>query len=135
MTLTTINSPIRRMKNHPMFRSLATAFRFTLVACALWVACPITIVNAQTPAPAGETAPAKKAPHKKTMMDTIKQGGIVMIPIGIMSVFTIYLVVDIYMRTSSKRLVPDEEIEKARQLFMAGDYEAIWRDASSCRRR
>lgn len=110
------------MKNHPMFRSLATFFRYSLVACALWIACPITIVSAQEPAAAGETAPAKKAPHKKTLFDTIKQGGIVMVPIGIMSVFTIYLVVDIYLRTASKRLVPEEEVEKARQLFMAGDY-------------
>lgn len=109
------------MKNHPIYRSLVTTFRFALVACALWIACPITIANAQEPAPAGEK-PKPLAPHKVTLIDKIKQGGPVMIVIGIMSVFTVYLVVDLYLRTSSKRLSPEEEIDKARQLFMAGDY-------------
>jgi biopolymer transport protein ExbB len=111
------------MKKNPLFRSLATAFRYTLVACALWLTCPVTLVQAQEPAaPAGQTAPAKKAPHKKTLWDTIKQGGVVMVPIGIMSIFTIYLVIDVYMRTANKKLVPDEELAKARQFFMTGDY-------------
>lgn len=110
------------MKKHPIVRYLATACRLSLLALVLWLACPVTVVHAQTPAPASETAPVKKAPHKKTLFDTIKQGGWVMWPIGLMSVFTIYLVIDVYLRTANKKLVPDEEIEKVRQLFMAGDY-------------
>lgn len=67
-----------------------------------------------------ETAPA--APQKKTLFTTIAQGGWVMWPIGICSVFTIYLVVDMYMRLTPKKLYPDAEVAKAKQLFMAGDY-------------
>jgi biopolymer transport protein ExbB len=111
------------MKNHPILRSLATACRLAVLAFAIVIACPIAPAQAQEPAPAAENAAAKAAvPHKKTLWDTIKMGGWVMIPIGIMSVFTIYLVIDIYLRTSNKRLVPDAEMEKARSLFMAGDY-------------
>jgi biopolymer transport protein ExbB len=108
------------MKKHPIYRTLVTTFRYALIVCALWIACPITIANAQEPAPIADAA--KKVGQKKSLFDNIKQGGIVMIPIAIMSVFTVYLVVDIYLRTSTKRLAPDEEIDKARQLFMAGDY-------------
>jgi biopolymer transport protein ExbB len=93
-----------------------------MVAGALMVVCPIPVAQAQEPAPAGQTAPVKKAPQKKTLWDAIVLGGSVMVPIGIMSVFTIYLVIDIYLRLGRQRLVPDAEREKARALFMAGDY-------------
>ncbi len=110
------------MKKYSLLRSLSTAFRMLMVAAALVVICPIPVAQAQEPAPAGQTAPAKKAPQKKTLLDTIILGGSVMLPIGIMSVFTIYLVIDIYLRLARQRLVPDVEREKARALFMAGDY-------------
>jgi biopolymer transport protein ExbB len=110
------------MKHHFFTRSFATFCRLAVLALALYVACPIPEAQAQESTPAAETTPAKKVGRKKTMFDTIKQGGWVMIPIGLMSVFTIYLVIDIYLRTADKRLAPDEEMEKARALFMAGDY-------------
>jgi len=110
------------MKNHPILRPFAIALRLLLVVFVVGIACPITTVQAQTPAPASETAPAKAAPSKKTLWETNKLGGWVMYLICIMSVFTIYIVIDIYLRTSNTRLVPEAELEKVRQLFMAGDY-------------
>ena len=111
------------MKNHPILRSFSIALRLLMVVFVVGLACPVTTAQAQDPAPASETAPAKKAaPTKKTLWETIKLGGWVMYLIGIMSVFTIYLVIDVFLRTSDSRLVPGEELEKARQLFMAGDY-------------
>lgn len=111
------------MKNNSILRSVTTTFRLLLVVGALIVVCPIPAAQAQDAAPASQTAPAKKAaPKKATLLDTIILGGAVMIPIGIMSVFTIYLVIDIYLRLGRQRLVPDSEREKARALFMAGDY-------------
>ncbi len=110
------------MKNQPILRPFAIALRLLLVVFVVGIACPITTAHAQTPAPASETAPAKAAPSKKTLWETIKLGGWVMYLIGIMSVFTIYIVIDIYLRTSNSRLVPEAELEKVRQLFMAGDY-------------
>ncbi len=112
------------MNINSILRRLANAFRITLLAGAVMTFCPIAPVQAQdAAAPAAEGGePAKAAPVKKTMWETIKQGGWVMWPIGICSVFTIYLVVDVYLRTSMKKMAPEEEVEKARQLFMAGDY-------------
>ncbi len=110
------------MKNHPILRSFSIALRLLMVAFVVGIANPVTTVQAQEPAPASETAPAAAGPTKKTLWETIKLGGWVMYLIGIMSVFTIYLVIDVFLRTSNSRLVPEEELEKARQLFMAGDY-------------
>lgn len=112
------------MNSTSILSRLANAFRITLLAGAVMTLCPIAPVHAQDDtAPAAENGePAKPAGHKKSLWDNIKQGGWVMWPIGICSVFTIYLVVDVYLRTSMKKLAPEEEVEKARQLFMAGDY-------------
>jgi biopolymer transport protein ExbB len=71
-------------------------------------------------APAAEGTAAKA--EKKSMMDTLAQGGWVMWPIGAASVLTIYLFIDVMLRTSNGRMAPPEEVEKAQQLFMAGDY-------------
>ncbi len=110
------------MKKYSILRSLSTAFRLLMIAGALMVVCPIPAAQAQEPTPAGQTTPAPGAPKKKTLLDTIMLGGSVMIFIGIMSVFMIYLVVDVYLRLGRNRLVPNAEREKARALFMAGDY-------------
>jgi biopolymer transport protein ExbB len=109
------------MKTMPVLRRLAPVLRIVLLAGAFALVCPLPL-SAQDPAPAaGETA-KKPEPHKKSLFETIKQGGIVMPFIGLASVFTVYLVIDLYLRTSHKRLAPPPEVEKARQLFMAGDY-------------
>lgn len=105
----------------PVTRRLALICRIVLLAGAVALVCPLPLSAQDTAPAAGETA-SKPAPHKKSLFETIKQGGIVMPFIGICSVFTIYLVIDLYLRTSPKRLAPPAEIEKARQLFMAGDY-------------
>lgn len=84
-------------------------------------------------APAGPTMPAaggtvsadskpKALPHKKSLWDTLKQGGLVMPFIGLCSVFVVYLVIDVFLRTAPGRLYPKREVAKARKLFMEGDY-------------
>jgi biopolymer transport protein ExbB len=111
------------MNIRSLFNRLSRVFRVVLLAgiVTLFAGSLVESSMAQEPAaPAAEGAHA--APQKKSMWDTIKQGGWVMWPIGICSVFTIYLVVDIYLRTSDEKLAPSEEVEKAQQLFMAGDY-------------
>jgi len=110
------------MKKYSILRSLSTAFRLLMIAGALLVICPIPSAQAQEPAPAGQATPAPGAPKKKTFMDTLMLGGTVMVFIGVMSVFMTYLVVDVYIRLNRSRLVPNAEREKARALFMAGDY-------------
>jgi biopolymer transport protein ExbB len=112
------------MNIRSLFNSLSRVFRVVLLAGAVTLVAGSLVESsmAQEPAaPAAEGA-AQPAGHKATLMDKIKQGGWVMWPIAICSIFTIYLVVDIYLRTADKKLAPDEEVEKAQQLFMAGDY-------------
>ncbi|MDB6076598.1 MAG: hypothetical protein JWO82_345 [Akkermansiaceae bacterium] len=108
------------MKTPSIFNRISMALRVLALLASFAVFCPIPVHAQAAPAPAGEEA--KPAAHKKTLMDTIKQGGIVMIPIVICSVFTIYLVVDMYSRLSMKKLAPEDEVAKARQFFLAGDY-------------
>ena len=110
------------MNSPNILRRLGQAFRIALLAGAFVVFCPIHQVSAQEPAASSETAEAKPAATKKTMWDTFKLGGWVMWPLTACSIFTIYLVIDVYLRTSSRKMWPAEEIQKAQQLFMAGDY-------------
>ncbi len=114
------------MNHMSLVRRLSTVLRIALLAGAFLVVCPGPAVYAQTPVAGettgGEAAEKKPAPHKKTLWQTLKQGGIVMPFIGAASVFVVYLVIDAYLRTSSARLFPEAEVEKARQLFMSGDY-------------
>jgi biopolymer transport protein ExbB len=69
-------------------------------------------------APAAEAAPV----HNKTLWETIKEGGWVMVPIGICSVLTLYLIGDGILRTGRKRVLPDAHVEAVKGLFRHGDY-------------
>lgn len=60
--------------------------------------------------------------HSKTLWAQLKEGGWVMVPIGLLSVATLYLIVDGVLRTSPKRVAPAEHEEKLKELFRNGDY-------------
>ncbi|MFL6513649.1 MAG: MotA/TolQ/ExbB proton channel family protein [Chthoniobacterales bacterium] len=85
---------------------LAVLTLFILVAPAL--------AQAPSPAPAGE--------GKKTLWQTIAQGGWVMVPIALCSIATLYLIGDGIIRTSPKRVAPPESEENVKTLFRNGDY-------------
>jgi len=68
--------------------------------------------------PAGEAASI----HEKTLFETLKEGGWVMIPISICSLLTLYLVGEGVLRTSRKRMMPEATIENLRTFFRQGDY-------------
>jgi biopolymer transport protein ExbB len=59
---------------------------------------------------------------EKTFIDTLKDGGWCMWPIGGFSVATVWLIIDLWMRTNSKKMTPEIDVEAARQCFLAGDY-------------
>jgi biopolymer transport protein ExbB len=71
-------------------------------------------VLAQSPSPAGERG--------KTLWEQIREGGWVMVPIGLCSIATLYLIGDGILRTSPKRVAPPEHEEKVKKLFRHGDY-------------
>src|SRR5882724_1477488 len=74
---------------------------------------------AQSPSPPGTTANTGRA---KSLLETIKEGGWVMIPIGLCSIATLYLIGDGILRTSPKRVAPPEHEQKVKELFRNGDY-------------
>lgn len=63
-----------------------------------------------------------KGAHSKTLLETLVEGGWVMVPIGLMSVLTVYLASDGFMRTSIKKTSPPEFEAEVKQLFQQGDY-------------
>jgi biopolymer transport protein ExbB len=45
-----------------------------------------------------------------------------MYPIAGFSVATVWLIIDLWLRTNTKKMTPEEDVQTARQLFLAGDY-------------
>lgn len=93
-----------------------TYYALVALAAALLFA---TASPAQTsPAPAGGPAPERA----KTLWEQIREGGWVMVPIGLCSVATLYLIGDGVLRTSRKKVAPREHEESVKALFRQGDY-------------
>lgn len=93
------------------------------LAAALMLGCAGAAVAA---APAVSAEGGHGAVHNKTLWDQIKQGGWVMIPIGMCSVLTLYLIGDGVIRTGRKRLMPKEQVDGVKDAFRQGDYVAAY---------
>src|ERR1700755_3177744 len=78
------------------------------------VTCVAAGLAAEPAAPAGE--------QKKTLWETIAQGGWVMVPIALCSIATLYLIGDGIIRTNAKRMAPPESEKTVKTLFRNGDY-------------
>lgn len=81
----------------------------------------VSVVCAQAPspaAPAAATAPAAS----KNLLQKLVEGGWVMIPIGLCSLATLYLIGDGASRTSRKRIAPERHVTALKDLFRSGDY-------------
>ncbi len=72
---------------------------------------------AQSASPAGG-----EALRKKTLWQQIQEGGWVMIPIGLTSVATLYLIGDGIIRTGRARIAPIDQEQNVKTLFRQGDY-------------
>src|SRR5438874_4665528 len=82
----------------------------------------LTVFMLVAPALAQSPPPAAAGEQKKTLWQTIAQGGWVMVPIALCSVATLYLIGDGIIRTSQKRVAPPEAEENVKTLFRNGDY-------------
>jgi biopolymer transport protein ExbB len=80
--------------------------------CAALLLLPMTAFGAE--AAAGEV--------KKSFIDVLADGGWCMYPIGAFSIATVWLIIDIWMRTNNKKMVPEEDVSVAQQAFLGGDY-------------
>ena len=76
-------------------------------------------VAAQAQQPAAD---AKPAVQNKNLWEQICEGGWVMVPIGLCSVLTLYLIVDGTLRTGPKKIMPPEHLIALKAAFRAGDY-------------
>ena len=102
---------------------LKSIYLFSLLAAGLLAF--VGALHAQEAAPASAEA-GKPAVHSKTLMEQIKEGGWVMVPIGILSVLTLYLIVDGALRTSVKKALPEQHVEAVKSAFRQGDYMAAY---------
>src|SRR3954468_17656543 len=82
----------------------------------------LTLFVLVAPALAQAPSPAPAAEGKRTLWQTIAQGGWVMVPIALCSIATLYLIGDGVIRTSVKRVAPPEAEQNLKTLFRNGDY-------------
>jgi biopolymer transport protein ExbB len=71
-------------------------------------------------AQAAETAHAAGA--KKSYLEVLMEGGWAMYPIFAFFIATIWLIIDLCLRTSHKKMLPNQDVITAKQSFLAGDY-------------
>jgi biopolymer transport protein ExbB len=67
-------------------------------------------------------AAAQGTVTEKTFLDVYKEGGWCMHFILLFSIATVWLIIDIWMRTNSKKMTPEADVQSAQQFFLAGDY-------------
>lgn len=77
-------------------------------------------------AAASGTAP-NVVQHRKTMFDTIKAGGLMMIPLMATSMVMVGFVVRGFMTLSRKKMVPEVDVAQLRAFFSTGDYRGALR--------
>jgi len=73
-------------------------------------------------APLAMAAEGHKSWDEKSLWDMLVLGGVVMIPLAGFSIAMVWLIIDGAQRSSLKRMMPESEVEKARNFFRAGDY-------------
>lgn len=114
-----------------MIRSILR--KFTAAAALLlagFILVTPAVSHAQDAAPATPAPAAPAADHggahgskkDKTLLDYFILGGWVMYPIAGTSILMVWLTIDGYMRTSTKRVYPANHVTQLREFFKAGDY-------------
>ncbi len=77
---------------------------------------------------------AEGAGHKsfdeKNLWDMLVLGGWVMIPLAVCSILMLYLIIDGAMRSGLKRMMPEDEVERMRDYYRAGDYVGAYQGAA-----
>ena len=73
------------------------------------------------------------APHKKdkTFLEVLREGGIVMFPLGAVSVYMLTLIIDSVRRIQNKVVCPPDIVNLLRSQFSAGDYNAAFQTCRS----
>jgi biopolymer transport protein ExbB len=80
------------------------------------------IITAPLASAQEEEKKAGNAMSEKSLWQTLVLGGWVMIPLAGFSIAMLWLIIDGAQRSSLKRMMPEGDVEKARNFFRAGDY-------------
>jgi biopolymer transport protein ExbB len=67
-------------------------------------------------------AATKAGGKKQTVLDVYREGGMAMHLILAFSIATVWLIIDMWLRTNQPKMSPPSDVQTARQTFMAGDY-------------
>ena len=65
---------------------------------------------------------AKAAGARKNYLEVLMEGGWAMYPIFAFFIATVWLIIDLSMRTGEKKMMPPTDVVTAKQAFLAGDY-------------
>lgn len=76
-----------------------------LLATACWAQPPVPGLGGGTPAPPTE-------PENRTLLETIKDGGVVMIAIGVLSIFALGLIINYFFTLQVSRLIPKDLLRR-----------------------
>lgn len=82
-------------------------------ACLAFLLVPVAAFGADAPHAAGQS---------KSLIDVYKEGGWVMHFILACSIAMVWLIIDVWIRTSRKNMIPEQDVAVAQQSFRAGDY-------------
>ena len=82
---------------------------------------PMTAIGATT----------KAGVTEKTFIDVYNEGGWCMHFIMLFSIATVWLIIDIWIRTNSKKMTPEADVLSAQQHFLAGDYMGAYESMKS----
>lgn len=100
------------------------SFRFLLPLVVLLFAFAANFaIAAEEPAAEG-AAPAAETHKEKNLFTVIKEGGVIMIPLGLVSAIMVTIIVIEAITLPRKKLVPDAQIATMRGYFQNGDYQA-----------
>ena len=100
--------------------------RITLIMALLLLSAG-GLLFAQEAKPPAAAAPAAAAAEEssihKTLWDQIRQGGWVMYPIGLLSMITVYLIIDGALRVTARgKMLPRKQVEAVKDFFRQGKY-------------
>jgi biopolymer transport protein ExbB len=118
--------------------SFARAFRLAVLVVLLGFLPSVLELRAQEASadasPAAQEAEQSAASaHKKekTFLQVLKEGGIVMLPLGAVSVYMLTLIIDSVRRIQNKVVCPPDVVNLLRSQFSAGDYNAAFQTCRS----
>lgn len=99
------------------------ARRFVSLLALVFTALMVSVQYAS--AQEGDAAAAKNL-SEESLWQILVHGGWVMIPLAGFSIAMVWLIIDGAQRSSLKRMMPESEVERARNFFRAGDYVAAY---------